>query len=336
MAQVIPLIRAAALMPALRWLRENGRSVGEVLSQAGHGYLVSADPLTPVPLLAAADVMAVLEQTEGPDIGMRMVTGASLLELAIVSRGILGAATPREALGRVMMAMPHHCTHELFAMLATEDGILVRDSLSVPMAPTTRHVTDQYILGLVREVCALTGVQGPLFLQVEMTPHPDLGFAHLAPWFGDRVVASRGQTLSARIGSAVADRPFRKVARNRFAAPATIAAAPLRGDGSLAQSIRNLLPLLLEDGSPSLDRLVILSGMSRRTLQRRLSEEDTSFSDLFAEMRQQEALRRLTVGDSPIAEVSRQLGFSQQSALTRAMRRWTGEAPSKMRARVLR
>jgi AraC-like DNA-binding protein len=333
MAQVIPLIRAAAMMPALRWLRENGRSVGEVLAQAGQGYLLSADPFTPIPLLGAADVMAVLERTEGPDIGFRMVTEASLLELAVVSRGVLGARTPREAFGRVSAAMPHHCTHEVLSVALAEDGILFRDKLTVPMAPATRHVTEQYTLAMVREVCAMTGAQGPLFLRVEMMPHPDQGFSHLGSWLGDRVVASRAQTMTARIGSAVADRPFRRVGRDRFGAPAAVAGAPLRGDGTLAQSIRHLLPLLLEDGIPSLDRLVSLSGMSRRTLQRRLSDEGTSFSDLFAEMRRQEALRRLAVGDSPIAEVSRQLGFSQQSALTRAMRRWTGEVPSRVRAR---
>lgn len=333
MAQVVPLIRAAALMPALRWLRENGRSVGDVLSQAGHSYLLSAGPFSPVPLLAAVDVMAVLERSEGPDIGLRMVTEASVLELAVISRGVLGASTPREAITRVVMAMPHHCTHEMLSIKGTEDGIIVRDSLAVPMAPATRHVVDQYILAIINEICAMTGASGPLFARVEMTPHPQQGFAHLAPWYGDRVGPSRGNMLSARIGSAVADRPFRKVARNRFSAPVMIAGASLRGDGSLAQSIRHLLPLLLEDGSPSLDRLVLLSGMSRRTLQRRLSVEGTSFSELFTEMRQQEALRRLSGGDSPIAEVSRQLGFSQQSALTRAMRRWTGEVPSRLRAR---
>lgn len=336
MAQVVPLIRAAALMPALRWLQENGRSVGDVLSEAGHGYLLSVEPHTAVPLLAAVDVMSVLERTEGPDIGLRMVSEASLLELAVVSRGVLGARTPREAFTRVVMAMPHHCTHEVLSVVSTEDGILVRESLSVPMARATRHVCDQYVLGILREVCAMTGAQGLFFSQIEMTPHPDRGLEHLTPWFGDRVGASRGQTLSVRIASVVADRPFRKVARNRFAAPSAVTGAALRGDGSLAQSIRHLLPLLLEDGRPMLDRMVTLSGMSRRTLQRRLADEDTSFSDLFADMRQQEAIRRLAVGGSPIAEVSRQLGFSQQSALTRAMRRWTGEVPSRLRARPVR
>jgi len=264
------------------------------------------------------------------------VTEASLLELAVVSRGVLGARTSCEALVRMVRAMPHHCTHEVLSLTPTEEGILVRDKMAVPMAPATRDVVDQYILGIIREVCALTGAPGPLLHQVEMTPHPQRGFAHLAPWFGDKVAGTRSHALSARIGTAVADRPFRKVARNRFAVPASVAGAPLRGEGSLAQSIRHLLPLLLEDGSLSLDRLALLSGMSRRTLQRRLSAEATSFSDLFAEMRQHEALRRLSAGEVPVAEVSRQLGFSQQSALTRAMRRWTGEVPGRLRPRPAR
>lgn len=333
MARVIPLIRAAALLPVLHWLRENGRPVAEILSEAGQGYLLSAGPQTPIPILGALKVLSAVERREGPDIGMRCVSETALRELAVVSRSVLGARTPREAFGRVVMIMPQHCTHEVFSVLAGSDGITVRDSMAVPMDQRARHLVDQYVLAMVREICAMTGAPGPLLAQVEMTPHPDHGFAHLSPWFADRVAPSRGRMLSARIEAAVADRPFRSVARDRFAASQPLDGTPLRGDGSLAQSVRELLPLLLDEGSPTLDSLVALSGMSRRTLQRRLAEEGTSFSGLFEKMRQQEALRRLRAGSGPIAEVSRQLGFSQQSALTRAMRRWTGDVPSRLRAR---
>jgi AraC-like DNA-binding protein len=335
MARVIPLIRAAALMPAMRWLRENGRPVADILSEAGQDYLLSAGPQTPIPIVGAVAVMSVLERREGPDFGLRCVTSPRLLELAVVSRSVLGARTPREAFMRVMSAMPFHCTHEVFSVVATSDGLIVRDSMAVPMDQRTRHVVDQYILAMVNEVCAMTGAPGPLLTRVEMTPHPDLGFAHLGAWFGDRAAPSGGRMLTAHIDAKVADRPFRRMARDRFTAAPALDFVTLRGDGSLAHSVRHLLPLLRDDGNPTLDSLVALSGMSRRTLQRRLTEEGTSFSGLFEEMRRQEALQRLAGSGSPIAEVSRQLGFSQQSALTRAMRRWTGEVPSRLRARSL-
>jgi AraC-like DNA-binding protein len=333
MARVIPLIRAAALMPVLHWLRENGRSAAEVVTEAGQGYLLSAAPHTAIPILGAVSVISVLERREGPDFGLRCVTEAGLRELSVVSRSVLGARTPREAFARVVTAMPHHCTHEVFSVLNGSDGLTVRDTLAVPMDQRTRHAVDLYILAIVREICAMTGASGPLLLRVELTPHPDLGLSHLVPWFGEGVSPSRGRMLTARIGAAVADRPFRRVARDRFATSPPLDGSPLRGDGSLAYSVRTLLPLLMDDGNPTLDGLVALSGMSRRTLQRRLAEEGTSFSDLFEGMRQGEAMRRLMTGESPIAEVSRQLGFSQQSALTRAMRRWTGEVPSRLRSR---
>lgn len=320
-------------MPALHWLRENGRPVGEVLSEAGQGYMLSADPHTPIPILGAIKVLLALERREGPDIGMRCVTEAGLRELAVVSRSVLGARTPREAFTRVVMAMPLHCTHEVFSVTPEGGGITVRDAIAVPMDPRTRHTADLYILAMVRAICAMTGAPGPLLSRVKLTPHPDLGFTHLAPWFSDRTTPSRAGMLSAWIDAAVADRPFRSVARDRFAGAPLMDGAPLRGDGSLAHSVRELLPLLLAGGTPTLDSLVELSGMSRRTLQRRLAEENTSFTDLFEAMRQQEALRRLRDGTAPIAEVSRQVGFSQQSALTRAMRRWTGHVPSRLRAR---
>jgi AraC-like DNA-binding protein len=72
--------------------------------------------------------------------------------------------------------------------------------------------------------------------------------------------------------------------------------------------------------------------MSRRTLQRKLAEADLTYQKLVDDTRRDLALRHLEDPRHSITDVTFLLGFSQQSAFTRAFKRWTGMAPSEYRA----
>jgi AraC-like DNA-binding protein len=73
--------------------------------------------------------------------------------------------------------------------------------------------------------------------------------------------------------------------------------------------------------------------LSRRTFQRRLADEGTSFKEVLDETRRQVALRYVENPHMPLKEVSYLLGFSEPSNFTRAFRRWTGKSPSDYRLR---
>src|SRR5215467_2949561 len=73
--------------------------------------------------------------------------------------------------------------------------------------------------------------------------------------------------------------------------------------------------------------------MSRRTLQRRLAEADTGYLQLVDETRKDLALRYMEDATRSITDVAFTLGFSQQSAFTRAFKRWTGVNPTEYRNR---
>lgn len=75
--------------------------------------------------------------------------------------------------------------------------------------------------------------------------------------------------------------------------------------------------------------------MSRRSLQRRLAQADASYQSLLDDTRRDLALRYIEDPAKSITDITFLLGYSQQSALTRAFRRWTGSSPSAYRARNL-
>ena len=72
--------------------------------------------------------------------------------------------------------------------------------------------------------------------------------------------------------------------------------------------------------------------MSGRTLQRRLAEQDTSFQELVDDARRDLAKRLLRETEFSLIEVAFMTGFSEQSALTRAFKRWVGSTPGAYRA----
>ncbi len=89
----------------------------------------------------------------------------------------------------------------------------------------------------------------------------------------------------------------------------------------------------LPDGAPSVERVARSLGMSGRSLQRRLKEEGRSFSEVLDEVRLRLARLHVAQPHASLAETAFLLGFSEQSAFTRAFRRWTGETPGAWRRR---
>ena len=73
--------------------------------------------------------------------------------------------------------------------------------------------------------------------------------------------------------------------------------------------------------------------MSRRTLQRKLAEAETTYQKLVDDTRRDLALRYIEDPRHSITDITFILGFSQQSAFTRAFKRWTGMPPTDYRSR---
>jgi AraC-like DNA-binding protein len=100
---------------------------------------------------------------------------------------------------------------------------------------------------------------------------------------------------------------------------------------SLGERVRELLITDLPSGDASAIRIAKKLEMSRRTLNRRLEQEQTSFRALLDDVRKQLALRYLSTRDLSIPDIALLTGFSEAAAFHRAFRRWTSQTPSEYR-----
>lgn len=89
-------------------------------------------------------------------------------------------------------------------------------------------------------------------------------------------------------------------------------------------SVRSMLPL----GGLTVETVAAQFRMSERTLRRRLREEATSYQEILDDVRAELARHYLTKEKREIVEVALLLGFSDQSAFTKAFRRWIGQTPA--------
>lgn len=94
---------------------------------------------------------------------------------------------------------------------------------------------------------------------------------------------------------------------------------------------RQALVGLIRSGRTQLADLAHSLQMSPRSLQRRLALHGHSFQTLLSDTRRQLAEAYLQDPHVELAEVALLLGYSEQSAFTRAFRQWTGQTPSQWR-----
>lgn len=107
--------------------------------------------------------------------------------------------------------------------------------------------------------------------------------------------------------------------------------ADAAAEDDVAAGVRLAVAATLAGREPTVAAIARRLGTSGRTLQRRLAAGGTSFARLVDEVRRERAEAFLAARDVSIAEVSFLLGFSEQSAFTRAFRRWTGRSPTEHR-----
>jgi len=101
----------------------------------------------------------------------------------------------------------------------------------------------------------------------------------------------------------------------------------LDGHASFETGMLNVLRSMLNGNMPTLASLAARTGMSQRTLQRRLSEANTSFQRLLNRVLHEQADELLARGTLSQGEIAFLLGYSEVSAFSRAYHGWTGRPP---------
>ena len=102
-------------------------------------------------------------------------------------------------------------------------------------------------------------------------------------------------------------------------------------EASTQQRVKSALLELLPSGQVSIDHVAGKLAVSKRTLQRKLSSEQSSFQSVLNATRQELAQHYLNNSGMSSGEISFLLGFQDSTSFYRAFNSWTGQTPEQYR-----
>lgn len=118
--------------------------------------------------------------------------------------------------------------------------------------------------------------------------------------------------------------------------PALVAAlAEATAAATISHQVKGALKRILASGRPEMVEVARELGMSERTLQRRITEEGSSFRQLMLETRQEVVRHLLSEPSIEIEEIACLLGYEDTNSFYRAFRTWEGTTPARWRAQQM-
>lgn len=100
--------------------------------------------------------------------------------------------------------------------------------------------------------------------------------------------------------------------------------AELGVDDSTGTRVRSALMELMPGGAYTIDDVAAKIGLSKRTLQRKLSEENTTFQKQLNSTREMLALHYIRNTDMTTNDIAYLLGYQELNSFLRAFTSWTG------------
>ena len=106
-------------------------------------------------------------------------------------------------------------------------------------------------------------------------------------------------------------------------------------EDTYAARVRSSLIELLPAGEGSIDNVAIKLGLSKRTLQRKLKEEETTFQKQLNHTRELLARHYLKNSDMTSDDIAYLLGYQDLNSFVRAFNAWTGMTVSKYKRELI-
>ena len=101
---------------------------------------------------------------------------------------------------------------------------------------------------------------------------------------------------------------------------------------TMAASIRELVRQLLPAGAATVPVIADQFRLHPKALRRRLAAEGTNFNAVVDDVRREMAERYLRDTEVTLTHLARELGYAEQSVLSRSCQRWFGASPAALRA----
>jgi AraC-like DNA-binding protein len=173
-------------------------------------------------------------------------------------------------------------------------------------------------------------------LRVELVELP-LERGAYQEYFG--VPLSKGSVHRLTFSASDAEQPFlteNAAMWNFFEAGLVSKLSDLDIEASMKERVRSALLEMLPAGQSAIEGVADRLAMSKRSLQRRLSEESSNYQEVLNTTRRELAHSYLSRSSASLGEIAYLLGFQDGNSFIRAFRGWTGQTPGEYRANTMK
>ncbi len=329
-------VRMAPLLGAPRLLKGMGIDPGQVIAEAGLDAALFQDPENVIPFIEAGRFLALCaEHTGCPHLGLMMGQRAGLDVLGVVGRLVGSSGDVGSALRNAILYLHLHDRGLVPALWTSGKRAVLAFAIYQPDVPGSHQIYD---LALAISCNVLKTLAGPRWQANEVWLHrpqpadvvPYRSFFHTRVRFD----AERAALL---FDASWLDRPLDGAdGQAHQQVMQEIEALEARGAGDTATQIRRALRRLLVGGAYlgaiRQDYVSGLFAIHRRTLNRRLKAQGTSFKRLVDESRYEIACQLLRDTQLTVTAIAAALNYSETAAFDRAFRRWSGTTPMAWRS----
>ncbi|MBY6144768.1 AraC family transcriptional regulator [Mameliella alba] len=257
-------------------------------------------------------------------------------QLPLESLGVLGDAISRApTLGSALRCFVHGIplvqSNTALSMDVSEDRVRVGYRILDPEI-WPRRADAELTLAMIHTVCMRYGMDRHALLDVGFEHGADDGTHSISRYNRTDTVCDESENYLVFPAQCLS------LPRPDGDTPAVAVARGMTPDKQLASHLRHLpvsrrvrQKILQRIGQGSIGQMDIACelGMSERTLRRTLATEETCYHDIRDEVRRSMALALLKRSGLSLSDVAFSLGYSDQTAFSRAFSRWYGEPPSR-------
>ncbi|WP_455207981.1 helix-turn-helix domain-containing protein [Kaarinaea lacus] len=330
--QTVPIVRLAHLIPYIKFLREQGAPVDRELSRVKLPTHLPEEPGAYLPTLPVLAFLDNISRSEGIDeLGLRAATHLDVNDL---DRNLLALLN-----GSLTLISALHTFRRLVTMEDASVKIwLVHEDCTVkvcnkylveggPVGLRNAHWTQLLVILDVIRLFA-----GPNWRPQKMGFASNLPLKLYAQEQFPNTHLYTGQQCN-----------WIEIPNHLLSLPPLIRFDIQGSNANLLEdftetnlpiALVQLLKTYLHDHSLSIKLLAEITGISMRSLQRRLSESGTSYSELLENARIEKSIEMLGDKDAKIIDVAYSTGYNDPSHFSRAFRRLTGVSPRDYRKQI--
>ncbi len=325
----IPLTRVSQCFPFVKFLNQIGSPTEKLLKQVGLPFFEVKQSNSLIPEYSVWSLVEQAARWEGmEDFGLQVGIRTELEDVGLFAQSLLSSSTLHDTLNKFVNHINWHSSDARFWLnIDGEEAWFCRRGIhSIDIGSTQVELyTLAYMIKVVQQITCSQWQPTKVYLQMKKMP-----------WLYDLPLLSEVRLYFDRQFTAIAfprhlllqHRPQPSATKyNKVIWQKSVPANDF--SGAIAKTIQALLPY----GITNVAQIAKLSGLSTRTLQRRLAQEGIAYSDLLQAVRREKAIELLNNSNLNLINISQELGYSDPGHFSRAFKRWTSYSPRTFRQR---